>query len=279
MDLLDILIFNKLKNTKGGGGGITPTGTIQITQNGETDVTSYATADVQVPQPSGSINITQNGETDVTQYATANVNVAGGNQPATLLQYVESPGDNLANLINVKIIPAMNNLTGMRFEIDYQFLGTYGTQANEIGCGAFDNAKRFTVDYPTGDYFAFSVGTAITTTTAKDTVRHTFIIDTKRGYVQVDNNASANITATTLNPDETFKIFGRTYIGTAGFYGAAKFYGMKVYHVDYYNTQFLMQDIVPAKDSNNIVCLYDKVNNVYYKPYNEGSNLIAGPEA
>lgn len=252
MDLLDILIFNKLKN-RPGGGGITPTGTI---------------------------NITQNGETDVTQYATANVNVAGGNQPATLLQYVESPGDNLANLINVKIIPAMNNLSGMRFEIDYQFLGAYGSQSNEVGCGAFDNAKRFTVDYPSNsDYFVFSVGTAITTTTAKDTDRHTFIIDTKRGYVQVDNNASANITATTLNPDETFKIFGRTYTGTAGFYGPAKFYGMKVYHVDNYNTKFLMQDIVPAKDSNNDVCLYDKVNNVYYKPYNEGSNLIAGPEA
>lgn len=33
-------------------GGITPTGTITITQNGQTDVTQYATADVQVPSSS-----------------------------------------------------------------------------------------------------------------------------------------------------------------------------------------------------------------------------------
>ncbi len=55
------------------GGGITPTGTITISQNGTTDVTNYATADVQVPQPTGNINITQAGVTDVTNYATATV--------------------------------------------------------------------------------------------------------------------------------------------------------------------------------------------------------------
>lgn len=45
MKLLTILLLNKLKHK---GGGITPTGTINITQNGTVDVTNYASADVNV---------------------------------------------------------------------------------------------------------------------------------------------------------------------------------------------------------------------------------------
>lgn len=60
-------------------GGITPTGTISITENGTVDVTEYASANVNVSgggiTPSGTINITQNGTYDVTNYASAEVAV------------------------------------------------------------------------------------------------------------------------------------------------------------------------------------------------------------
>ena len=68
------------------GGGITPTGAINITENGTHDVTNYASANVSVPQdttPTGTkqITITENGTTteDVTNYASAEitVNVSG----------------------------------------------------------------------------------------------------------------------------------------------------------------------------------------------------------
>ncbi len=71
------------------GGGITPTGTINITENGTHDVTNYASASVAVHQgitPTGTkqISITQNGTTteDVTNYANAEiaVNVSGGGE-------------------------------------------------------------------------------------------------------------------------------------------------------------------------------------------------------
>ena len=62
---------------EGGSGGITPTGNVTLTENGEEiDVAEYATATVAVPGPTGTVSITENGENvDVSQYATATVAV------------------------------------------------------------------------------------------------------------------------------------------------------------------------------------------------------------
>lgn len=76
-------VVQKKKQSGGSGtGGITPSGTKVIKTNGKHDVTSFATADVQVPipeAPSGKkvISVTENGVTthDVTSFAQAEVNV------------------------------------------------------------------------------------------------------------------------------------------------------------------------------------------------------------
>lgn len=77
MDLLKLHLYARGKK----GSGITPSGIIAINENGDHDVTEYASAAVNVPVgvfPEGDLNIVENGSYDVTQYVNVNVEVSTG---------------------------------------------------------------------------------------------------------------------------------------------------------------------------------------------------------
>ena len=78
----DSLVYKALVKSggsSGGGGGITPSGVIDIKSNGRHDVTTYATANVQVPPyGDGDVWISSNGVHDVSGKAYAHVEVEAG---------------------------------------------------------------------------------------------------------------------------------------------------------------------------------------------------------
>ena len=52
---------------------------------------------------------------------------------------------------------------------------------------------------------------------------------------------------------------------------------MYFYNFRLYDNDVKIMDLIPVKDSNNIVCLYDKVSKTFF--YNQGTgNFTAGRE-
>lgn len=92
--------------------GIVPRGEIEVTENGEYDVTNYETANVAVPQPSGSVTITANGQHDVTDFVTADVQVP---QPSGSIEITENGTFDVAEFAQ-----AMVNVQGLGWELLYE---------------------------------------------------------------------------------------------------------------------------------------------------------------
>lgn len=137
------------------GGGITPSGAINITENGTHDVTRYAEAvvDVPTPQPTGSITITENGTHDVAEYAEAVVNVEGTGAGGTLADFQKTGAivDSIAMVVtNMQSLSmtfagcsALSSITLIMMDEGCAFHDTFKgcTSLTELGIYPVDHMK------------------------------------------------------------------------------------------------------------------------------------------
>lgn len=113
----------------GGGGGVTPSGQLSITENNRVyDVYQYAEASVQIPNPTGVLEIDENGTYGVLGYGSVEVDVPQRQQPTGTLFVVRNGNydvSNYANLtVNVDQAPATNPYVLQKK--DYLFIDQYG---------------------------------------------------------------------------------------------------------------------------------------------------------
>ena len=187
---------------------------------------------------------------------------AGVKVSYTPVEYIESSGTQC-------IMTDWGATEKTKWVVDYQFLNIDGKQ---IGCGRSgdsNNVKKFGVSVDANN-FSFMIGGGQTSSVASDTNRHTFIVDAPNQIAYVDD-VSTSCPYTSLNSEYPITFFSRySQWSNTDFVHAGRLYSSKIY-----SNGVLARDFIPVLDSNNVACLFEKLQSKFYYPSGTGT-LTAG---
>jgi hypothetical protein len=186
----------------------------------------------------------------------------------TILPYIESSG---TQYIDTGFSPDQDS----RMVLDFQPSNT--NAAVYAGCRAGNGTTRaFTINSGSGQsrpfYFAMD-GSGNTVVGTLDTDRH--VADMNKTSFVFDNVAKTTPTIENFTALNTIYLFAcsNNDTGTVNLQASCKIFSCKIY-----DDGVLVRDYIPVqKNSNNEVCMYDRVSNTFYSNAGTGT-FIAGEE-
>ena len=186
------------------------------------------------------------------------------------VKYIESTG---TQYINTEYYPNLNT----RYELDVQFIDLSYEQMNGIAGGVALGSSyiRMGIGITIGTRRYWAVANENIQKTTSDTYRHLCWIDFKNGTYGYDENVYYKSVPSFANPApiHLFCRFGNNvYSSTIDCYCKEKLYGCKLYE-----NEVLVRNMVPCyRKSDNVIGMYDLVNNKFYTNAGTGEFIKGG---
>lgn len=191
----------------------------------------------------------------------------------TRLEYLQSSGtSNIIPYIDTLFIPTKNSKARVKFSpVQINGTGFFGSRLDSV------NARFCGTTFTYGSTFAFAM-TNNTWSNNKTTVTAGNIYDciAYNGKQIINGTEYTEATVTTFNTTSTFKLapIDRDGLPTGG---AGSSVNTKFYLCQLWENNVLVFDGVPAKNSSNVLGMYDLVSGQFFTNAGTG-DFIAGPE-